>query len=129
MPRKKSQTLTEAELRVMAVLWDKGEATVREVTDALERKHDLAYTTILTVLRVLTEKKYVTAKADGRAHVFRPLVSREAARGGAVKQMLSSFFGGSTDALARHLIENESIDLDRLREIEAKLERKGKRRD
>lgn len=113
----------------MAVLWDKGEATVREVTDALERKHDLAYTTVLTVLRVLTDKKYVAAKADGRAHVFRPLVSREAARGGAVKQMLSAFFGGSTDALAQHLIENESIDLERLREIQAKLDGKGKRGD
>ena len=129
MARKRSSTLTDAELRVMAVLWEKGEATVREVADALERKHNLAYTTVLTVLRVLTDKKYVTAKAEGRAHVFRPLVSRDAARVGAVKQMLSAFFGGSTDALAQHLIENNSIDLDKLREIEAKLERKGKRRD
>ena len=115
----------------MGVLWDKGEATVREVTDALERKHDLAYTTVLTVLRVLTDKKYVAAKADARAHVFRPLVSRSEARAAAMKQMLTSFFGGSTEALAQHLIESETIDSDRLRAIETKLERKSKdkRRD
>lgn len=129
MPRKRSPTLTEAELRVMSVLWDEGEASVRDVTDALERKHGLAYTTVLTVLRVLTDKKYVAAKAVGRAHVFRPLIDRNEARATALKQMLGSFFGGSTEALAQHLIENESIDLDRLRTLEAKLARKDKKRD
>jgi predicted transcriptional regulator len=124
MPRKPSSTLTDAELRVMGVLWEKGEATVREVTDELERKHQLAYTTVLTVLRVLTDKKFVAAKAAGRAHVFRPLVSRTEARATAVKQMLTSFFGGSSDALAQHLIESDSVDLDRLRAIEAKLDKK-----
>ena len=124
MPRKPSSTLTDAELRVMGVLWEKGEATVREVTDELERKHQLAYTTVLTVLRVLTDKKFVAAKAAGSAHVFRPLVSRTEARATAVKQMLTSFFGGSSDALAQHLIESDSVDLDRLRAIEAKLDKK-----
>lgn len=129
MPRKRSPTLTEAELRVMSVLWEKGESTVREVAEALERRHDLAYTTVLTVLRVLTEKKFVAAKAEGRAHVFRPLVTRDDARATAVKQMLGAFFGGSSDALAQHLVESETIDIDRLRALEDKLKRKRKRGD
>lgn len=124
MARKPSPTLTDAELRVMDVLWERGEATVRDVTDALARKHKLAYTTVLTVLRILTEKKIVAAKADGRAHVFRPLVSRNQARSRALGQMLRSFFGGSPDALAQHLIENEEIDVERLRAIEAALDAK-----
>jgi BlaI family penicillinase repressor len=121
MPRKPSTALTDAELRVMNVLWDKGEATVRDVTDALARKYDLAYTTVLTVLQVLKQKKYVAAKEAGRAHIFRPLVSRADARAKALEQVVGSFFGGSSEALAQHLIENDDIDLARLRALEKRL--------
>jgi len=121
MPRKPSSALTDAELRVMNVLWDRGEATVREVTDALAREPDLAYTTVLTVLQVLKQKKYVAAKENAKAHVFRPLVSRADARTRALKQVVSSFFGGSSEALAQHLIENDDIDPARLRALERRL--------
>ncbi|GAM96686.1 transcriptional repressor of BlaI/MecI family [alpha proteobacterium U9-1i] len=129
MARKQSPNLTDAELRVMGVLWDKGEATVRDVTDALARKHKLAYTTVLTVLRVLTEKGFVAADADARAHVFKPLLSREEARARAVSLMVASFFGGSHDALAQHLIEEDVIDVDALRRMETAASRRGPKRD
>lgn len=121
MPRKASPALTQAELRVMDVLWERGEATVRDVTEALAAKHDLAYTTVLTVMQVLKQKKYVAAQESGKAHVFRPLVSRDDARTRALQQVMASFFGGSPEALAQHLIENDDIDLAQLRRLEKRL--------
>ena len=64
MPKPKSDVLTEAEQRIMRVLWAKGEASVREVTDALEDSYPVAYTTVLTLLRILTDKDYVTPRQD-----------------------------------------------------------------
>lgn len=112
MARSKSETLTEAEQRIMRVLWDKGEATVREITDALAARHDLAYTTVLTTTRILTDKNYVTFRKQGRTHVFKALVSKQSARSGAIKNVLSNLFDGSPRLLAQHLIETDSFSAD-----------------
>ena len=90
----------------MDVLWARGASTVREVTEALHSESTPAYTTVLTVLRVLTDKGYVVAQGgDGRAHVFTALVTRAEARQQALNLLLSDFFGGSRQALAQHLVE------------------------
>lgn len=122
MPRKKSPNLTEAELRLMEVIWQKGSATVAEVADALPKSLGLAYNTVLTTLRILDDKGYLrhTTSKDSRAFIYGPLVSRKQASSRAVGVLLSRFFGGSAKALLLNLIEDEKLndaELKRVREL------------
>ena len=109
---------TDRELDVMNVLWDQGSATVTEVRDAL---HDeLAYTTVLTILRTLEEKGYVTHEEEGRAHRYVPTVEREAAAGSAVGKMLKKLFSGSPEMMLTHLVSDRKLkpaDLKRMRKL------------
>jgi predicted transcriptional regulator len=119
MPRKKSPTLTEAEYRLMQVLWDRGESTVAEVVDAIGDP-PLAYNTVLTTLRILEQKSYVRHKAAGRAFIYRAIVERDEAQRSVVQHVLSRFFDGSPRELVLNLLESDSVDdgeLDRLREL------------
>jgi predicted transcriptional regulator len=102
--RKKSSTLTEAELRLMEVLWLKGRATVAEVTEALPPP-PLAYNTVLTTMRILEQKGYVQHKEEGRAYVYQPLIERDDAANSAVGNILQRFFGNKSGALALRLVE------------------------
>ena len=104
MPRRPSPTLTEAELRIMEVLWRLERATVAEVTEALPPP-PLAYNSVLTTLRILEQKGHVMHEEAGRAFIYRPLVERDAAAGSAVKNVVEKFFGNSTGELALRLIE------------------------
>src|SRR5882762_3525499 len=97
MARKKAITLTTAEHRIMEVIWRKGSATVAEVVEALNGKD--AYTTILTLMRILKAKGYLSARKEGRAFIFAPRVDREAAARKAVHQLLAKFFAGSPSEL------------------------------
>jgi predicted transcriptional regulator len=123
MPRPKSDVLTEAEQRIMRVLWQKGEASVREVTDALEDSYPVAYNTVLTLLRILTDKDYVKPRQDGRAFIYKPLVSRAEARTRALKKVMGTFFEGSPTALAQHLIRDGNLSADELQELKDELDR------
>lgn len=111
MARKKSLNLTEAEQRLMEVLWEKGSATVAEVAESLPRKLDLAYNTVLTTLRILEEKGYVrhTKPKDGRKFLYTPVVSREQASHSALRHLLSRFFGNSAEALVLNLLDDEKL--------------------
>jgi predicted transcriptional regulator len=112
MARKKSLNLTEAEQPLMDALWKLGSATVAEVADALPEKPNLAYNTVLTTMRILEDKGYVRhCKAkEGRAFVYRPVVSREQASRSAVRHLLGRFFGNSAEALVLNLLEDETLD-------------------
>jgi predicted transcriptional regulator len=111
LARKKSLNLTEAEQRLMEVLWEKGSATVAEVAEALPKKLDLAYNTVLTTLRILEDKGYVrhTRPKDGRKFLYTPVVSREQASHSALRHLLSRFFGNSAEALVLNLLEDEKL--------------------
>jgi predicted transcriptional regulator len=118
VPRKKSPHLTDAELRLMEVLWQRGQATVSEVAEAIRDKPALAYSTVLTTLRILESKGYLRHTKDGRAFVYEPLVGRDEARHSAVTHLLRRFFEGSPELLMLNLIEAKKIDpkeLERLR--------------
>jgi BlaI family transcriptional regulator, penicillinase repressor len=120
MARKKSGTLTEAEVRLMNILWEKGEATVGDVVDALPARQTLAYNTVLTTMRILEQKGYVKHHESGRAFVYSPLVDRSAAQRSAVKQLVSRFFQNSPGLLALNVLENEKLDaaeVDRLKRL------------
>ena len=112
MARPKSNTLTNAEQRIMHVLWELGEASVRQITDQLAEEHDLAYTTILTTTRILADKGFVGFHKTGRTHIFKPLISKRAARNTALKNIMRTLFDGSPRALAQHLLEADELSPD-----------------
>ncbi len=121
MARRRSATLTEAELRLMEVLWQKDEATVAEVTAALPPP-PIAYNSVLTTMRILERKGYVAHVEAGRAFVYRPLLARDEAAGHAVGHVLSRFFDNSAGTLALRLIETERPSDDELLRLKALIE-------
>lgn len=131
MPRPKSKTLTEAELRLMEVLWDRGEATVADVAKALPAKLDLAYNTVLTTLRILEEKGYVRHRKprEARAFIYRPKVARDQAARSAVRELVHRFFGRSHEALVLNLLDNEELgegERQRIRNLLGQLDKEAK---
>jgi predicted transcriptional regulator len=117
--RRKSPTLTEVELELMDVLWQKGEASVGDIVEALPEER-LAYSSVLTVMRILEQKGYVNHEKEGRAFIYRPLVDREQARKNVVGYMLRRFFDNSPELLVVNLLENESLsqgEIDRLKQL------------
>jgi predicted transcriptional regulator len=128
LARKKSPNLTEAELRLMDVVWDKGSATVADVVDALPKDLGLAYNTVLTTLRILEEKGYLThtKKDDARAFVYQAVVGRDEAGRNAVRYLVTRFFRNSPELLVLNLLEDEELsggELDRIRRMVAGEER------
>jgi BlaI family transcriptional regulator, penicillinase repressor len=120
LARNKSATLTEAELRIMNVLWQKGSATVHEVLESLPPKPTLAYNSVLTIVRILEKKGYVKHVKDRRAHVYTPQIARDVATRSEVRRLVSRFFGDSHELLVLNILEDKSIDaaeLDRLRQL------------
>lgn len=118
MARKKSPSLTDAELRLMDVLWEEGPATVSEVMESLPRDVPLHYSTVLTTLRILENKGYLVHRKEGRAFVYRPLIGRDQEREKAVTHLLRRFFEGSPELLMLNLVAREKIgavELKRLR--------------
>ena len=119
MARKKATTLTNAEHRIMEVLWARGSATVAEVVEALDGRD--AYTTILTLMRILKAKGYLTTRKEGRAHVFTPRVDRDTAARKAVHQLLSKFFAGSASELVLSFLREEELTPEELDDLKQKI--------
>jgi predicted transcriptional regulator len=125
VPRKKSATLTDHELRLMNVLWREDRGTVADVVARLEAP-PLAYSTVLTTLRTLEQKGYITHEEDGRAYVYRPLIARRDAAKSAIDQLLGRFFGNSPGALAVALLDETPLKKDDLAKIEQLLSKRKK---
>ncbi|MFZ0632137.1 MAG: BlaI/MecI/CopY family transcriptional regulator [Acidobacteriaceae bacterium] len=125
MPRKPSETLTEAELPIMQVLWRKGPGTVQQILDALPGPPALAYNTILTTIRILERKGYVEHAKDGRAHVYTPLVAQEEASRSEIRHLVSRFFRNSHEDLVLNILEDRGMDPEELARLRAMLERTG----
>ena len=106
---------TDRELDVMSVLWDAGSATVAEVRERLS--DDLAYTTVLTVLRTLEQKGYVGHTGEGRAHRYRPLVKRAAAGRSALRRLVDKVFDGSPELLLTQLVYDRNLGDEELRRL------------
>ena len=122
MARKKSPTLTDAEHRIMEVLWSKGSATVAEVAEALAGEDGTAYTTILTLMSILRDKDYLTCRKEGRAHLFTPKVDRNTVARKAVHQLLTKFFAGSPAELVLTFLKDEELSLEEIEELKKKIE-------
>ena len=119
MARSAQSTPTDSERKILEVLWKKREATVREVADELSNTSPVAYNTVLTILRIMDKKGFVTHTQQERAYIYRPAISRSEAITQALEQLLKQFFNGSPQVLAQHLIENETdmMELESLRRI------------
>ncbi|HVN92252.1 MAG TPA: BlaI/MecI/CopY family transcriptional regulator [Terracidiphilus sp.] len=119
MPPKKSNTLTEAELRLMKILWRRGESAVTDLVAALPEDEPLAYNSVLTTIRILEQKGYVEHRQQGRAFVYRPSVQENEASRSEVRNVLDRFFGSSREKLVLSLLGDEDLsaeELARLRE-------------
>jgi predicted transcriptional regulator len=108
LARRKSPTLTEVELELMDVLWDRGQATVAEIVEALPEER-LAYSSVLTMMRILEQKGYVTHEKEGRAFIYRPLVDRQQAQKSVIGYLLRRFFDNSPELLVVNLLEHEEV--------------------
>jgi len=111
-------SFTDRELDVMAVLWRKGSGTVAEVRDALD--DTFAYTTVLTVLRTLEDKGFITHIAEGKAHRYLPAVTPDLAGKSALTRVLDKIFAGSPELLLTQLVSDRKLDtaeLKRLRKL------------
>jgi len=119
MPPKRSITLTEAELRLMRVLWERGESAVAEVVAAVADETPLAYNSVLTTIRVLERKGYVTHRQEGRAFLYSACVAQQEASRAEVQHMLARFFGNSRERLLLALLGDDEItpaELQRLKD-------------
>jgi predicted transcriptional regulator len=114
MPPKKSITLTEAELRLMKILWLRGESVVSDLVAAMPEGEELAYNSVLTTVRILEQKGYVDHRQEGRAFVYRPCVAEHEAGRSEVRHVLSRFFGNSRERLLLSLLGDEEISPEEL---------------
>jgi predicted transcriptional regulator len=111
--------LTDAEHRIMEVIWARGSATVADVVEALNGKD--AYTTILTLMRILKAKGYLSSRKEGRAFVFVPRVDRQTVARKAVDQLLSKFFEGSPSELVLAFLREEELSPEALQAIKQQI--------
>jgi predicted transcriptional regulator len=119
MPPKRSITLTQAELRLMKILWDRGESTVAEMVAAISADEALAYTSVLTTIRILETKGYVSHRQEGRAFLYSSCVGEIEASRSEVRHVLQRFFGNSRERLLLSLLGDDEIspgELSRLKE-------------
>jgi predicted transcriptional regulator len=122
MPRPRSPNLTDGELRLMRVLWDRGGASVGDVVEALEERPKPAYNTVLTLLRILERKGYVTHRKDGRAFIFIPLLDKEHATRSALTALVNRFFEGSPRLLMLNLLEDDQLSPEALEQLKRRIE-------
>jgi predicted transcriptional regulator len=120
--RKPTTGLTDAEHRIMTVLWDLSPATVADVVERVEGRPRPAYNTVLTLLRILERKGYVRHEKHGRAFTFAPIVNRVQARRGALTHVLARFFNGSREELLMDLLGHEDVDAEQLEQVKALLD-------
>ena len=117
MPPRKSNTLTEAELRLMKILWRRGESAVTDLVAALPEGEPLAYNSVLTTVRILEQKGYVEHRQEGRAFVYRPSVAEDEASRTEVHNVLGRFFGDSREQLVLSLLGDEEISAEELERL------------
>lgn len=117
MPRPASDQPTPAELEVLKVLWDRGPSTVRQVMETLNPQRERAYTSVMSLLNVMTDKGLLTRIPQGRAFLYEAAVARQQALGQAVEDLLGRVFEGSASSLVAHLLDQTEVSDDELTAI------------
>jgi predicted transcriptional regulator len=126
MRKRERPRFGDLEMQIMNVLWERGPATVREVLEALPTRPVPAYTTVLTMLRVMQEKGFVGRDESGRAHVYYPAVRERQVKRNLVRDLVRTAFRGSPEALLMRLLEDEKLSGDELARIQQVIERKSR---
>lgn len=122
MARRRSPALTDAEARVMAVLWERTTATVADVVGALKATRAVSYSTVQTILRILEMKGYVAHSKVARAFIYRPIVDERQARRRAVRHLMARLFNSSPSLLVLNVLEDEHIDRAELKRLKKLIE-------
>jgi predicted transcriptional regulator len=122
MPPKKSNTLTEAELRLMKILWRRGDSAVNDLVAAMPDGESLAYNSVLTTIRILEQKGYVEHRQEGRAFVYRPCVAEQEASRSEMRHLMGRFFGNSREQLLLSLLGDEEISAEELQRLKDAIE-------
>ena len=115
--RPKTPTLTEQELEIMKIVWERDRATVRDVYESLLERRKIAYTTVMTMMNILEQKKYLRKSAEDRAYIYRPAKPKKQVIKGMVREFVDRVFNGSAEPLLVHLIEDRGLpnkDLDEI---------------
>jgi len=123
VPPRQSETLTEAELRVMRILWERTSGTVQQVLDSIGTRPALAYNSVLTTIRILERKGYLKHIKDGRAHVYAPVVRQEEASRSEIRHLVSRFFGNSHEELVLNILEDRGVEREELARLRKMLDR------
>jgi BlaI family transcriptional regulator, penicillinase repressor len=121
--RRRSSVLTEQELEIMKIVWEIETATVRDVYETLLKRRKVAYTTVMTMMKILEQKKYLKKTQVDRAYVYRPAQPKRQVVGDMVRDFINRVFNGATEPLLVHLVEEHDLTAEELEEI-ARLRRK-----
>jgi len=113
---------TKAELEILSVLWDRREATVREVFEELNARKKTSYTTVLKLMQIMHEKGLVARNEENRAHVYRAQAERDETGQQMLREVLDKVFGGSALRLVQQVLENETTGAEEMREIRRMIE-------
>ena len=116
------EPLTEVELEMMTVIWKRGPCTVHQIIDHLPADRKLAYTSVSTMVRILEEKLFVESTKDGRSHLYRAKVQKEAYEARAVTDVIAKVFEGKPTALVRSLISNQLLTKETLEELKTMID-------
>ena len=124
MPRKKLFSLTDLELDVMNIVWRLGHATVRQIVEGLREQRPLAYTTVQTVLTILTQKGFVEYTQQGRAYLYRAIIQSEGVRRETVSAVVDKLFAGSSRSLVLHLIASDKFTIEEAQNLKELLDQR-----
>jgi BlaI family transcriptional regulator, penicillinase repressor len=111
------EQLTPRELAIMQVVWDRGDVTVRDVHEALNHERKVAYTTVMTLMGILTTKGHLTRRRNQRAYVYRPVRARQQVMRGLVRDFVDRVFDGAAQPLRLHLVKHEKLTPDEREEL------------
>lgn len=120
----KKRLLTDVELELMSIVWDQGEAKVKDILAALPPGRPLAYTSVSTILRILEKKGVLSSRKEGRAHVYYPLVAKSDYEVISLQHLVNNVFSGTPSSLVRCLLDQEEVGTDELERIYAILEKR-----
>ena len=124
MGKSNGKRLTPLETLIMGAVWSLSKATVRDVQEHLKPVKSMAYNTVLTVMRILRDKGFLTSEREGRSDVYRPLVTREQMGRRSLHEVLDRFFAGSAEALVSQLLDSGNLSEDEIIAIRREVDRK-----
>jgi predicted transcriptional regulator len=113
--------LTDVELELMTVIWQKGEASVADVQMALPEERKLAYTSVSTILRILEQKQFLRTRKEGRGHIYIPTIEKSAYEARSLQQLLKTVFAGEPGALIKQLLQSKDLSSSDIEQIRALL--------